>query len=38
MINIAKILYYTEKKNAFYKFIRSIFKEYEYCKNVMKKH
>ena len=27
-----------EKKNAVFKFIQSIFKEYDYCKVVMKKH
>ena len=32
------MLYYTEEKNAIYKFIQSIFNEYSYCRSVMKKH
>ena len=38
MINIAKMLYCTEKRIAVFKFIQSIFKEYKYCKEVRKKH
>ena len=32
------MLFYTDEKNAIYKFIQSIFNEYSYCKNIMKKH
>ena len=38
MINLVKILYYTEEKNAVFKSIQSIFNEYCYCKNIMKIH
>ena len=38
MINIVKILCCTEGKSAVFKFIQSIFKEYSYCKSVMKNH
>ena len=38
MINLVKILYYTEEKNAVFKYIQSIFNEYCYCKNIMKIH
>ena len=38
MINLVKILYYTEEKNGVFKFIQSIVNEYSYSKNIMKKH
>ena len=34
----SKDLVYYREKNAVFKFIQSIFKEYDYCKGVMKKH
>ena len=38
MINLVKMLCCTEEKNAVFKFIQNILKEYSYCKSVMKKH
>ena len=38
IINSVKILRCTEEKNAVSKFIKCIFKEYSYCKDVIKKH
>ena len=32
------MLFYTEEKNAVFKFIQCIFKEYDYCRRVMKKN
>ena len=32
------MLFYTEEKNAIFKFIQSIFDEYSYCKSIIKKH
>ena len=32
------MLFCTKGKNAVFRFIMSIFKEYEYCRSVMKKH
>ena len=37
MINIVKIVL-NRGKNAVFKFIQCIFKEYSYCRGVMKKH
>ena len=37
-INSVKILRCTEEKNAVFKFIQYILKEYHYCKDVIKKH
>ena len=38
MIDLAKKLFFIEKKNAIYRFIEAICKEYRYCKKVIKKH
>ena len=38
MINSVKMLCCREEKNAVFKFIQCIFKEYDYCVRVMKKH
>ena len=36
MIDLASQLFFTEKKNAVNKFIEAIFKEYDYCKKIIK--
>ena len=38
MINLTKILCFTEKKPAVFKFIQCISKEYDYCRGVRRKH
>ena len=38
IINSVKKLFFTEKKNALYRFIKAIFEEYDYCKKMIKKH
>ena len=38
MINLVKMVCCTEEKKAVFKFIKCNFKEYGYCKSVMKKH
>ena len=38
MINLAKQLFFTERENVIYKSIEAILKEYEYCKQIIKKH
>ena len=38
MINLVKLLFLYKGKDAVFKFNRSIFKEYGYCKCVIKKH
>ena len=37
-INLVSRLLFIEEKNAAYEFIKAIFKEYKYCKKVIKKH
>ena len=37
MINLAKNWFFAEKKIAVYKFVEAILKEYDYCKNMIKK-
>ena len=36
--NLVKELLFTEEKNAAYKFIEAILKEYDYCKKIIKNH
>ena len=36
IINLAKRLFFIEEKNAAYKFIETILKEYNYCRKVIK--
>ena len=38
IINSVKKLFFTEEKNAVYRFIEAILKEYHYCKKMIKKH
>ena len=38
MISLVNQLFFTEQKNAINNFIDKIFKEYNYCKNLMKKN
>ena len=38
IINSVKKLFFTEDKNAVYKFIEAILSEYSYCRKVIKKH
>ena len=37
IINLVKKLFYTEGKNAVFKFIKSILNEYNYCRKIMRK-
>ena len=37
-MNSVKKLFFIEKKNAAYKFIEAILKEYDYCKKIINKH
>ena len=37
MINLANQLLFTEEKNAIYELIEAIFKEHDYCKEIIKK-
>ena len=36
--NFARKLFFTEEKNAIYRFIEAILKEYDYCKKMIKRH
>ena len=38
IINLVKKLFFTEEKNAVYKFIKAILEESDYCKKMMKKY
>ena len=38
IINLAKKLFFTDKKNVVYRLIEAILKEYYYCKKMIKKH
>ena len=38
IINSVKKLFFTEEKNAAYRFIKAILEEYDYCKQMIKKH
>ena len=38
IINLAKKLFFTDKKNVVYRHIEAILKEYYYCKKMIKKH
>ena len=38
IINSVKKLFFTEEKNAAYRFIEAIIKEYDYCKEMIKTH
>ena len=38
MINIASQLFFTEEKDAVYRFIKAILKNYDYCKSAIKRH
>ena len=38
IINSVKKLFFTEEKNAVYRFIKAIIEEYDYCKKMIKKH
>ena len=37
IINLAKKLFFTDKKNVVYRLIEAILKEYYYCKKMIKK-
>ena len=37
IINLAKKLFFTEEKNAVYRFVEAILNEYDYCKKNNKK-
>ena len=38
MINLVKMLFYTEGKNDIFKFIQSIFDEHSHCISMIKKY
>ena len=38
IINSVKNLFFTEEKNALYRFIEAVLNEYDYCKKMIKKH
>ena len=38
IIDLAKKLFFTEEKNAFYRFIETILNEYDYCKKMIKRN
>ena len=38
IMDLAKKLFFTEEKNALYRFIEAILKEYDYCKKMIEKH
>ena len=38
IISSVKKVFFTDKKNAVFKFIEAILKEHDYCKKMIKKH
>ena len=38
LIDLAKLFFLTEEKNAVYRFVEGVLNEFDYYKNVMKRH